>query len=304
MWKNNFYLKLYRWRKIVGNWVKKRSTAQSLKAQLRNQGIHRSDLKSVHVLETYKKMNKQGSGPDFDTANELLKSLPPAEPIDCEICGVIIETRCHENIAPVINSFLENVDMPVQIFHGNRNGDYLRSEIALENQRKIVFSELPTNELSASVYNAILLSDRFWKSLIGRNKILVFQTDSIQCSNSRYSISDFLDFDYIGAQWNRNRPIRIIADGGCGGLSLRDWKLSVECLSRFPGDNWPGGEDGYFAFHMDLMGGKVGDFRSCSKFASQGAFLENSWGVHQPNYMGRIERELFLRYCPEARILF
>ncbi|KAI0486901.1 hypothetical protein F4859DRAFT_510682 [Xylaria cf. heliscus] len=46
--------------------------------------------------------------------------------------------------------------------------------------------------------------------------LLLFQTDSILCANSRQSLNDFLEYDWVGAPWNPSGRF-----GGNGGLSLR-----------------------------------------------------------------------------------
>lgn len=57
--------------------------------------------------------------------------------------------------------------------------------------------------------------------------LLVFQTDSIICANSRYNLDDFLMYDWIGAPWNPNGRW-----GGNGGLSLRRVSRIVEILQN------------------------------------------------------------------------
>ena len=55
-------------------------------------------------------------------------------------------------------------------------------------------------------------------------------------------------------------------------MTLRDKPITLECLRRFPPDPWPGGEDGYYAFHLDLMGARVGRGVECDRFSTQGRF--------------------------------
>ena len=108
---------------------------------------------------------------------------------------------------------------------------------------KIIF--INATSITASDYNKILLSKPLWMG-IPFEKLLIFQTDSLICSNSDYSIDEFMSFDYIGSAWERERPIGLTIDGGSGGFSLRDTKLSLEAISKFSSDIWPGGEDGFF----------------------------------------------------------
>jgi len=64
--------------------------------------------------------------------------------------------------------------------------------------------------------------------------LLVFQTDSILCSNSRQSLNSWLDYDWVGAPW-----VPVGGVGGNGGLSLRRVSSIIEVLrkkQRAPGD--------------------------------------------------------------------
>ncbi|TGO34691.1 hypothetical protein BHYA_0186g00220 [Botrytis hyacinthi] len=55
--------------------------------------------------------------------------------------------------------------------------------------------------------------------------LLIFQTDSMLCANSRQSLNNWLDYDWVGAPWNPNGKF-----GGNGGLSLRRVSAIVDVL--------------------------------------------------------------------------
>lgn len=88
--------------------------------------------------------------------------------------------------------------------------------------------------------------------------LLVFQTDSILCANSKNNINDYLQYDYVGAPWGEGTPY-----GGNGGLSIRrmskilavlnaqqrkpnDPELEdlwlVNRMAKLPGANMPGAD--------------------------------------------------------------
>ncbi len=197
------------------------------------------------------------------------------------------------------------MDIRIQLFHSAENrelilGSPLKKEIS---DGIISLTCLRESHFSEKTYNALLLSEAFWNSLNGRKKILIFQTDTVLCANSEYSLEEFMDFDYIGATWNPRRPVGLVIHGGNGGLSLRDWHVSTDCLRRFPPDLWSGGEDGYFAFHGEIVGGKVGGPDDCEKFATHKRFKRMSFGAHQVQSLGEAELAKFLRYCPEAAFM-
>ena len=221
------------------------------------------------------------------------------------ILAVIIETRKHPLLEFVVLQLITKTNLPVQIFHGIENESFIRSSAINDHIKgnKVSLSKLNTDFLNANEYNAILLSCEFWNLLNGRDKILVFQTDSILCDNSTYNLQTFLDFDYIGSMWSRLRPIGITIDGGNGGLSLRSWEKSVKCLERFPPFFWPGGEDGYYGFHMELIGAKVGKDLDCAKFSTQSYFHYESFGAHKISELTKKDKDAFIQYCPEAKKL-
>ncbi|KAJ3529691.1 hypothetical protein NM208_g9645 [Fusarium decemcellulare] len=55
--------------------------------------------------------------------------------------------------------------------------------------------------------------------------LLVFQTDSIVCANTKKSLDDFLEYDWIGAPWDPSSTW-----GGNGGLSLRRVSRIIDIL--------------------------------------------------------------------------
>jgi hypothetical protein len=106
----------------------------------------------------------------------------------------------------------------------------------------------------------------FWESIVG-DRILIFQADSAICSQSPYSVDQFLHYDYIGAPWpylfliedfirtydfGYLRPIDTSDNGfygGNGGFSIRSKSSMIECAKAavsgvffykigFPEDIW------------------------------------------------------------------
>jgi len=220
--------------------------------------------------------------------------------------GVIVETRKSVDLEFVVTNFIQQTKLPVQLFHGLGNKEFILSSKLSEyiTSGEVILHELFTDSLKRSDYNAIFLTKHFWELLVSRGKIFVFQTDSIICENSESCIEDFLRFDYIGSKWQRERPIGLTIDGGSGGLSIRDWQKSMECLDAFPSRFWKGGEDGFFAFHIELIGGEVGTDEDCGRFSTQEYFTHYSYGAHKASLLPASQHEKFLKYCPEAEFMF
>ena len=64
------------------------------------------------------------------------------------------------------------------------------------------------------------------------------------------------------------------------------------------------GEDGYFAFHLDLIGDKVASIDEAAKFSTQDRFLYHSFAAHGLRALNTSDRSAFILYCPEAKEIF
>ncbi|MFC1852581.1 DUF5672 family protein [candidate division CSSED10-310 bacterium] len=262
------------------------STAIALKKKFKHKEETADWEKCTELCEIYSAIRPIWCKPDFAKLEGILGSNQIARSDKQHangIIGVIVETRKLASLELVIKNFIEQTGLNVQLFHGVNNHEFiLDCEIKkLIDSQQVTLYELQTDKLDASAYNALFMSKSFWEAMNTRNKIFVFQTDSYIYPKAESSLKDFLEFDYIGSRWSRKRPIGLIIDGGSGGLSIRDWRKSVACLEQFTPELWQGGEDGYFAFHIELLGGKVGKNKDCGRFSIQGALSKNSYSVHK-----------------------
>ena len=283
------------------------TSAAKLRRSLEQVGRSTGSFVDADLSQTYGEMSPSNGSADFSLLADLLPKTAAAgfdSPI--ALVAVIVETRSTAQLPYVIGRTLNQLDGPVIAFTGPASSSFLRAELAHADvdASRVMIIELATDHLPAPAYNALLLSVDFWSHMKGASKVLVFQTDSILCPNSDYTIEDFLDFDYIGSEDTRIRNIGIRVDGGSGGLSLRDMRSTMECLERFDPSGWPGGEDSYFAFHFDLMGKRVGRPHECAMFGTELAFRYNSFGAHHlQRWLTKRELSNFLDYCPEAAII-
>lgn len=278
------------------------TTARRLARHFEAIDVSCTEINGEHLKPLYQAL-RRSAVTAFGQNSDLPKLRPVARPRNDKVWAVIVESRKHPSLEYVVNQFSQRLDIGIQLFHGTANESYIRdsSVSKLIERKKVILTSLGVENLSTVQYNALLLSMDFWNTVEGREKILIFQTDSIVCPNSDYELGDFLEFDYIGSNWPRERPVGMIIDGGNGGLSLRDWKASMKCLKQFPSDLWPGGEDGYFAFHMELIDAKVANTKECSRFSTQDKFDYHSFGAHKIVDLDQFSFERFLKYCPEAR---
>ncbi len=281
-------------------------SVEEVRRECMENGISQKLICAENLGKLYGRLNRFDFAPDFHLLKEILAPKPRGVPRrDYPVLAVMVETREHPALVPIVLNMIETLAVPVQLFHGPGNKAYIENSPlkALIERGDIVLSALKTDILNAKAYNTLLLAKEFWQQLVSRGKVLIFQTDSILCGNSDYTLESFMEFDYIGSKWKRQRPVGLLLDGGNGGLSLRDWGVSYECLRRFPAQLWPAAEDAYYAFHMDLIGAKVGRDTDCARFGTQDEFLTRSFGAHQIKRLSQKDREAFLQYCEQAKLL-
>lgn len=151
-----------------------------------------------------------------------------SEELEC----VIVEPRCHSNLARVIKNFasqLNNYSFTWYCSKANEHflDDKLPSE-ALQKIKKVVFCD---DNITLDQYNDLMTSSSFYDSFKSK-RILIFQTDA---GCLRNNIQDFLKYDYIGAPWPQGHTLKTITSDlvcGNGGLSLRNPKLMKRICER------------------------------------------------------------------------
>lgn len=206
-----------------------------------------------------------------DTRQESLISL------------VVVETRKSQSRALriTIKSILEKINAPLTLICGDQNVidtcDIMQS-LKCETYKILRLKE---NIKCAKDYNELLMSFDFWNNICKSQKILVFQADSAICKRSDFKINDFQHFDYIGGQWKINRPCGLNIYGGSGGFSLRDRKLSLQALKLYGNVPWQFGEDGFYGFFIDVLGGVVAREAEIDRFCSEKQWKEGCFAVHK-----------------------
>lgn len=258
-------------------------------------------ISGQNLLTLYRHLRQTESAPKFPPP--AFKSIVPLSDLKkTQHIGVIVETRRIDAIFFVVENFIEQTNQPAHVFLSENNIDYVSSPLLTRYLEigMLAISKLDADSLTASNYNALLLSEALWENHSSFDKLIVFQTDSCICPSSPFELSDFLEFDYIGADWSRSRPVGLVIDGGVGGFSLRDIAKARQCLQQFDPKLWPSGEDGYFGFHMELLGGNVARSEDRQRFCAQENFVARSFACHSVNSMSAKSRAEFIKYCPEA----
>jgi len=232
--------------------------------------------------------------------------------------AVIIEPRQPPYLVKVVKNFIDNLpdEWYIKIFHGlNAKQFILDSELKpYIESGKILLQRLSVDNLSSYEYSDLFKTTKFWEDCLGEN-ILIFQTDSILCSKSKFKIDDFLDFHYIGSAWSISFGEN--THGGNGGLSFRKASSMIECINKYPPvptSNHPpfdinkfnphSGEDIYFIQALKLLNKKIGSRTDCLKFGVQHFFTYNSFGAHKfYDYLKGDEYNRFIEYCPEGKVI-
>lgn len=221
-----------------------------------------------------------------------------------ENLAVIIEFRSVPIFVVVVLNIIQNIPVhwPIQIFHCPSNKQFIhKSQLAkyIENGR-IILTELPQYSGDFGQYtNTVLTSISFWEQVQGE-KVLFFQIDSIMCSNSFHKITDYLQYDYIGAPWDAFES-RV----GNGGFSLRSRNKTITLLqqtsqssSKYKGDI---NEDIWYSIHMSRVG-TVAPLHVAKTFSVETMFYQNPLAVHKPTIKG-VELAKLCKACPEARLI-
>ena len=149
--------------------------------------------------------------------------------------AVLCDNRFDDSMIDIVLNFMINLDQQwqFQLFVGKTtkelwaNNEYLSPYIKTG---KIILDELENyfDENPLEYYQNI----NFWKA-IKHEKILIFQTDSVLCSNSKFRVEDFLQFDFVGAPW-KVRDKEFNGRVGNGGLSLRTKSVMIHLLETYP----------------------------------------------------------------------
>ncbi|GAB1320515.1 hypothetical protein MFIFM68171_10725 [Madurella fahalii] len=155
--------------------------------------------------------------------------------------ALLIEDRPQPILAPLMLHFISVVppDWKFRFMGSPRSLAHINQSVAIREQvarGKLDLAPIPAN-LSTGSQEAIsgfLTTLWLYETLLAPAEwLLVFQTDSVLCANSRRSLNDFLQYDWVGAPWALNASF-----GGNGGLSLRRVSAVVDVLrnqARKPG---------------------------------------------------------------------
>ncbi|RDW65056.1 hypothetical protein BP6252_10707 [Coleophoma cylindrospora] len=147
----------------------------------------------------------------------------------------LVENRPNPILAPLILHFMSVVP-PDWRFHFMGSLDsvaLVNDSLAIQHQVQIGKLDLTYIPSNMSTENQEMIS-RFltnlwlYETLLHPAEwLLVFQTDSMLCANSRQSLNSWLEYDWVGAPWHPTSRF-----GGNGGLSLRRVSAIIDVLKN------------------------------------------------------------------------
>jgi len=166
---------------------------------------------------------------------------PPPSPFNISKVGLLIENRPNPILAPLLLHFMSVVppDWRFRFMGSVQSVASVNSSVAIRHQvdiGKLDLTYIPSNMSTAGQEMISRFLTTLWLYevvLQPAEWLLVFQTDSMLCANSRQSLNNWLDYDWVGAPWNPNGRF-----GGNGGLSLRRVSAIIDVLKnqvRVPG---------------------------------------------------------------------
>jgi hypothetical protein len=240
--------------------------------------------------------------------------------------AVIVENRPLSNLVPLILHF-SNVlgpSWPIVLYTGGN----LELQTLLGNsipfQRAIRDGRVQPRSLPSDVklddheeISAFFTQPRFWEELAPAKHVLMFQSDSILCSNSEQSVEDYLEYDFIGAPIAPGN-----GQGFNGGLSLRNRELMLDisttyswkgerntqrfssleqCVEDWPCLKW---EDQWFVHKMKEVGhrGKLAQKAVAAKFSVETVWADRPLGYHQVERWNKDRMEEVEAWCPEYKM--
>jgi len=209
--------------------------------------------------------------------------------------AVIIEPRQHPALEFVLQNFNDNLSQEWQfvVFHGTQNKEYTETickKIFQPDRIKLV--NMGVENLTISDYSGM-----FYKSLLYDNIpteiFLIFQTDSVICSNHKDLINNFLKYDYVGAPWDQGG----VKNVGNGGLSLRRKSKMLEivekCDKHMDGVN----EDLIFSRGCGVTELNKPSVDEAKKFSIESLDNEKSFGIHKA--YAYLDANKIGTWCPE-----
>jgi Protein of unknown function (DUF5672) len=231
--------------------------------------------------------------------------IPKGSPLSPDLVATIIENRPLTNLIPLVLHFASVLgpSWPIRIFHNEDNAEMFNSSRAFAQavaSGQVSLHSLPegTDFKSHDAVSRFLAgSSWFWRELAPAKHILLFQADSILCSNSPHRVEEFLEYDFIGAPINPR-----YGAGYNGGLSLRNRKVMLDTVAKYNWTKGRGFEDQWFYKRLNESGARLPSPDVAKRFSIETIWYERPLGLHQIQRWQKSKLRELAEWCPEYRL--
>lgn len=220
--------------------------------------------------------------------------------------ALIVDDRASQQVVNAVTNVLQHIpaDWKVQIIAPIQHWSFYNASslhpLIISDRVFMTPLDFPRVDFTGAEFiNLLLTSAEFWHQVQGE-KILYFQIDSVICSNSSYKLTDFLEYDFIGAPWT---------DGGCcnGGFSLRSRKKMLELFEsgraryRLHETN----EDVWLHRNLHRFNGRIAPNHIAKKFSVESIYYPRPFAVHKPHFknLGSDNMKRLCSDCLEVRTI-
>lgn len=145
---------------------------------------------------------------------------------------------------------------------------------------------------SVNEYSNLLKSNKFWNSFT-EDYVLIFQYDSLAFSKFNY---EFINYNYIGAQWPPHiQQIENVFNGN-GGTSLRNVKIMKMITDKYnyiSNNELNTPEDKYFAKYLLKENILMNNPDICNQFSFENTYSDSSiygHAVYECIYLNKLEK--------------
>jgi hypothetical protein len=263
--------------------------------------IRESSIPAVHI-------------PDI---NNHHASSSPTTSLQTSKVAAIMETRASHNLIPLILHFSSVLGptWPIKIFTTAAVVTNLSISAPFKrhlDDKSFEIVYLPEGQKfnTHKSVSTFFTSAWFWEQLAPADHVLMFQADSMLCSNSPRKVDDFLQWDFVGAPVDSGRGL---GNGYNGGLSIRNVTMVLDIVksSDWEADRASGKykgianvdyEDQYFYAKMKERNATLPSPEEAVKFSVETMWGDQPLGYHQPNVWQPTRMDEIMDWCPEYRM--
>ena len=240
-----------------------------------------------------------------------------ANGLDPNKLAINFEMMDRAQALPVLLHFISVLDddWTFRIYHCEAIGQRLASPLLDKHiaSGKVTLIPLNIQFVNHEAVSLIFTEKHFWEHMAPAEMILMFQFDSILCSQSDLKVEDFFPYEFIGAPINQaivQSPTLIMN----GGLSLRHRSSMLRVIETYGGVSDVGMqfEDQFFCKYLHELNATLPSVDTAMTFSVETMYYSQPLGIHQAtrflrhggggdNPEGLLD--LQTKHCPEMNML-